>query len=382
MKQDDRQTAGRAADDHIGQALNHGRLADAGLADEDGLVLATGDGSDVPQRTTGGGTTGGTTGDGSDVSRCITKIGDGSHVCPCHPACRPLDCQVLSGIEVWAYHGVLAQERRTGQRFIVDLAWWLDASPAAATDDLTRTIDYGAVAALVTAVLQQDPVNLIETLAYRVRDAVLARFPMACLAVTIHKPDAPLTVPFADVAFTTAPAGHAPQPVVLSLGSNLEPRTEYLQFAVTALATTPGLTNVRVSPTYETAAQGDLDQPDFLNAVVLAESRLPAPALLRRALDIEALAGRERPAPGTHGPRTLDIDLIAVGAERSDTPELTLPHPRAAQRRFVLAPWLDLDPAASLDGVPLTTLLPGTQDQAVRRWPSVLFTPQPPPALP
>jgi len=281
----------------------------------------------------------------------------------------------IRGIEVWAYHGVFDEERRDGQPFRVDLTWWQDVITPARIDDVTRTIDYAEVAMFVVKLLRAEPVNLIETLAVRVQDALLERFGMAAVAVTVHKPHAPLAVEFEDVSATTPVVARSrpDRTVVFSLGSNIEPRRDYLQFGVTALAATPGLDQVRVSPVYETAPQGVADQPDFLNAVVLARSALPALGLLWRGLQIEMAAHRTRAAE--HGPRTLDIDLIGVGDETWDSPELTLPHPRAAHRAFVLVPWLDVAPAAHLGSVPASSLLAGLGDQRVTRWSDGLFLP-------
>lgn len=135
---------------------------------------------------------------------------------------------------------------------------------------------------------------------------------------------------------------------VLALGSNLGDRLPTLQGAVEALADTPEVWLTAVSPVYET---DPVDAPDgsqlFLNAVVLLDTTLPARTLLDRALAIEDAYGRER--TGERGaPRTLDVDLIVVGDRRSSDEHLVLPHPKAHERAFVLAPWHDLDADAEL----------------------------------
>ncbi len=138
--------------------------------------------------------------------------------------------------------------------------------------------------------------------------------------------------------------------VVLSLGSNLGERLSTLQGAVDAIADTPDVWVTRVSPVYETAP---VDCPpgsdSFLNAVVLADTTLAANRLMDRAQAIEDAYDRER-SDVPNSPRTLDVDLIVVGDRRSDTESLSLPHPRAAQRAFVLKPWYDLEPDAELPG--------------------------------
>jgi len=107
---------------------------------------------------------------------------------------------ILTGLRAQANHGVFEHERRTGQVFVIDVTVHLDLSAAGESDDLERTIHYGELAAEVVAAVERDPVDLIETVAERVADVVLAH-PQAQLAdVTVHKPSAPIEVPFDDVA--------------------------------------------------------------------------------------------------------------------------------------------------------------------------------------
>lgn len=135
--------------------------------------------------------------------------------------------------------------------------------------------------------------------------------------------------------------------VVIALGSNLGDRAANLQGAVNALVDTPELEPVGVSPVYETAPVGGAaESPDFLNAVLVADSTLSARTLLERALAIEDAFGRVRSEPGA--PRTLDVDLIMVGDRVIDEPDFVLPHPRAHERDFVLVPWRDVDSDAEI----------------------------------
>lgn len=136
---------------------------------------------------------------------------------------------------------------------------------------------------------------------------------------------------------------------VLSLGSNLGDRFAALQGAICALADTPDVRLVAVSSVYETApVDAAPGSPDFLNAVVLADTTLSVATLLDRVQAIEAAYGRSRQE--VNAPRTIDVDLIVVGNRRSDTDELQLPHPRAHERAFVLVPWHEIDPAAQIPG--------------------------------
>ena len=136
--------------------------------------------------------------------------------------------------------------------------------------------------------------------------------------------------------------------VVLGLGSNLGDRLANLQAGVDVLCAEPGLGDVTVSPVYETVPVGGPGQPDYLNAVLVAVTSLPARAVLDRGLAAEQAARRVRGQ--RWGPRTLDVDVIVYGNVVSSDPELTLPHPRAYERAFVLAPWHDVDPGAVIPG--------------------------------
>ena len=169
--------------------------------------------------------------------------------------------------------------------------------------------------------------------------------------------------------------------VVLAIGGNLGDRWRILQGGLDAIA---GLGRVRVlavSPVYESVPVGGPPQPDYLNAVVLARTTLPPRDLLDGLHEIEAAFDRVRMV--RWGARTLDIDIIASGDERSDDPELTLPHPRAHERAFVLAPWHDVDPDAVLPGLgPVAALLERTDSSGIRRAKTGLVVPAAPPTSP
>ncbi|WP_405854734.1 2-amino-4-hydroxy-6-hydroxymethyldihydropteridine diphosphokinase [Streptomyces sp. NBC_00090] len=141
-----------------------------------------------------------------------------------------------------------------------------------------------------------------------------------------------------------------PRWAVLSLGANLGNRLETLQGAVDALEDTPGLRVKAVSPVYETEPWGvePGSQPSYLNAVTLVKTTLPPSSLLERAQAVEEAFHRVREE--RWGARTIDVDIITYADVVSDDPVLTLPHPRAHQRAFVLAPWHDVDPTAQLPG--------------------------------
>ena len=143
---------------------------------------------------------------------------------------------------------------------------------------------------------------------------------------------------------------------VLALGSNLGARAETLAEAVADLVDRPEVRLVDVSPVVQTKPVGGPEgQPDFLNMVVIIETTLGPYELLEHCHAVEAKHHRTREV--RWGPRTLDVDVITYGDLQLDDPDLTIPHPRAAERAFVLFPWLVIEPLAVLEGHPIVELL-------------------------
>jgi len=310
---------------------------------------------------------------------------------------RPLDQIRLIGVTARGRHGVFPEERRDGQDFTVDVVLHVDTSKAAATDDVTDTVHYGDLAVRIAEVIRGEPVDLIETLAARIAQSCLTSPDSAGVAavdVVVHKPQAPITEPFTDVVVairrdraellaepgprssrTEAEPLNPQDPLdrrpdesvtaVLALGTNLGDREGTLRAALAELHDVPQLRVDAVSPVVETDPVGGPEQPDFLNAVVLVTTQLTARELLAACQSIEAGQGRERIV--RWGPRTLDIDLIRYGDLLSADPVLELPHPRAEQRAFVLAPWLAVDPQAWLPSpsgpIPVQPLLASAADR-------------------
>ncbi|GAA4284674.1 hypothetical protein GCM10022261_22050 [Brevibacterium daeguense] len=293
----------------------------------------------------------------------------------------------LTGLRAYGRHGVFDHERRDGQEFLVDLEVHADLRTPGRTDELADTVDYGALAAEAVAVITGPAHNLIETVADEIAERCLAH--CASLTVTVHKPHAPIAHEFADASVTvhrsrraasgagqeragTAEPGDAPEPAarpeddreptvehpataVVALGSNLGESLQTLRDAAAALDRHPRIRLTAASRVYRTAPVSGVAQPDFLNAAVTVSTTLPPLELLAVCQGIEVAAGRTRTVHW--GPRTLDIDLIRYtpsggdpdGPEdevRYDSEKLRLPHPLAARRAFVLAPWLDLAPNA------------------------------------
>lgn len=146
---------------------------------------------------------------------------------------------------------------------------------------------------------------------------------------------------------------------VLSIGSNMEDRRALLQTVFDEFAAE----TVAASPVYATPPWGVTDQDEFLNAVLIVDVDCTPLELLRRGQKLEEAAERVRVRHW--GPRTLDVDIVQIDGVTSDDPELTLPHPYAHERAFVLVPWLAADEHAQLNGTPVRELIAGLDEDEV-----------------
>ena len=335
----------------------------------------------------------------------------------------------LNGLGAMANHGVYDFERARDQRFSADIVMWVET--AGATDDIAATVSYADIADEAMAVLTGTAVDLIETLAETIAARVMSHEGVVGTEVTVHKPDAPIDHPFADVSVTVRAGqtdamplslslkgiyeaedgsvltgeieaygrAQAPSPaqqkrreplpsrraahaaereedtsrpahlrsrrVVLAIGGNLGDVPVTLTHTVEALSYMEGFQIDDVSPIMRTKpvlAPGQAPQPDYWNAVVVGSAIVSPDELFAQTSRIERELGRERHE--RWGARTVDIDIIQIEGLASADPVLTLPHPRAKERAFVLAPWLLCDPDAILEGVGrVSDLLAHTPDR-------------------
>ena len=337
----------------------------------------------------------------------------------------------LKGLGALANHGVYDFERDRNQRFSADIVMWVETAGTA--DDIAATVSYADIADEAMAVLTGTAVDLIETLAETIASRVMSHEGVVGTEVTVHKPDAPIDHPFADVSVTVragqtdamplslslkgiyeaedgsvltgeieayghaqapspaeqeqsgalptrrdvqaahaAPAHDATRPehlrsrrVVLAIGGNLGDVPVTLMHTVEALSYMEGFQIDDVSPIMRTKpvlAPGQAPQPDYWNAVVVGSAIATPDELFAQTSRIERELGRERHE--RWGARTVDIDIIQIEGLASSDPVLTLPHPRAKERAFVLAPWLLCEPDAVLEGVGrVSDLLADTPDR-------------------
>jgi len=210
----------------------------------------------------------------------------------------------LLGVRARGYHGVLAGEKRDGQDFVVDVVLHLDLRPAGTSDDLTATVNYAEVGAEVVRRIEGPSLDLIEALAEQIAGDALERPGVRAVEVTVHKPSAPVGVPFGDVAVTITRRREVP--VVIALGANLGDAPRTLQTALDDLG--DALHDVRRAPFVGTDPVGGPDQPRYVNTVAVATTSLTPEELLARLHAVEARHGRVREV--RWGARSLDLDLV------------------------------------------------------------------------
>ena len=248
----------------------------------------------------------------------------------------------IRGLEITACHGVHGFEKTNPQLFIFDVDIKTDFYAAAKNDDLTATINYSQVCALISEITQGSVYNLIEKLAYECAFSVLEKFERAeAVTLTVHKPQAPLKCKFKSVAVTVSAER---EKVYLSLGSSMGDKRSMLDCAIKKLNETRGVRVEKVSDYIKTEPYGGVAQNEFLNCAACVSTFLTPHMLLDEVHRIEAECGRVREKHWDD--RTLDIDIIFFGDKKINDEMLTIPHNDYQNRDFVkiplkqIAPWL------------------------------------------
>lgn len=263
----------------------------------------------------------------------------------------------LDGIEATLHLGVPDEERAHPQTITVDLELEVSGHRgAAATDHIEKAVDYAPIPDLVRRTCAARPVRLLERLAQRIADEVLAHTEASAVRVRLHKPGAANELGIADVSYElneraseTAPDPPSGDPLptrvaAIALGSNLGARRHQLDAAVAELRRL-GIV-LAVSDWIETDPEHGVDQPRYLNGAVTLRTTLLPTELMDELLTIERRFGRRRSAePDVAATsRTLDLDLLLMDDLVLDHDDLTLPHPRMADRDFVLGPLAQIAP--------------------------------------
>lgn len=247
----------------------------------------------------------------------------------------------IKNLKVFAHHGVYEQEKEQGQNFCVSGVLYVDMERAGRSDDIADAVDYGAVCLFIDQYMRENRFDLLEAVADHVAKAVLFAFPaVRKLEIEIGKPQAPIPLRFESVSVRIVRGWHR---VFIALGSNMGDRLRYLEQAVESLREDDCFRGIKVSNYIETAPYGGVEQDDFLNGVLEAETLYSPEGLLARLQREEQSAGRKREIHW--GPRTLDLDILFYDDLILAGEKLSIPHPDMKNRDFVLEPLAALAPS-------------------------------------
>lgn len=245
-------------------------------------------------------------------------------------------------LEVFAYHGVEEQEKLEGQNFYIDATLYCDVRTPGNSDELDDTINYALACEFIDRFLKENRFDLIEAAAEQTVTALLKRMPkLRKIDFTIHKPSAPIGLPFEDVSVSITRMWNK---AYLSVGSNMGDKEEYLNQAIESFYDDYNCRVIQVSKFIETEPYGPVEQDNFLNGCVEIETLYTPQELLAFANQIEQTAGRTREIHW--GPRTLDVDIILYNNEIVYEPNLIIPHKEMHKRAFVLVPLSQIAPYA------------------------------------
>ena len=253
---------------------------------------------------------------------------------------EPLDKIHIKHLEVFAKHGVLPEENRLGQKFLVNATLYANLREAGLKDDLTKTVHYGEASRFITSFMVSHTFQLIESAAEQMARAILLQFPsIEKIQLEIEKPWAPVGLPLESVSVEVERGWHQ---AFVAIGSNLGEKEDYIALGLEELGACKDCKLVGASQIIATKPYGVKEQPDFLNGAVELRTLLNPWELLEELHKIEQKAGRERLV--RWGPRTLDLDIIFYDGWVVDTKELQIPHPDMHNREFVLRPLAELAP--------------------------------------
>ncbi len=253
---------------------------------------------------------------------------------------KTMDKIFIDGLEIFARHGVLSEENTLGQKFIVSAELECDTRKAGKTDDLTKSVNYAEVCALIKKVMTENTYKLIESAAEEIAESILFDFTaVKSVTVTVKKPWAPIAMNMDSVGVKITRSRHT---AYIALGSNMGDTKAHLEGAVREIHESPLCAVTSVSKFIVTKPVGGVEQDDFLNGCAEVETLFTPHELLDFLHDIENAHGRERKIHW--GPRTLDLDIILYDELVLNEHDLVIPHPEAAARAFVLAPLAEIAP--------------------------------------
>lgn len=252
-----------------------------------------------------------------------------------------MDYIEIKGLEVFAYHGLLEEEKKNGQMFFFDISFGMSTWETAISGDLSKGVDYAAACHKIKAFEEEHPVELIETAAEQLARYLLHEYETVVREVTvqIRKPFAPIGLKNETPLVRITRGWHD---AYIGLGSNMGERAALLAGGVDFLRRHPDITVLEEATTIETEPYGYTDQDRFLNSCVHIRTICEPMELLDVLMAGEREANRERLIHW--GPRTLDMDMLFYDEVICGTGRLILPHPEIEKRMFVLEPLCEIAP--------------------------------------
>lgn len=267
-----------------------------------------------------------------------------------------MDVIKIENLKVFAHHGVFEDEKRNGQDFYVNARLVSDLKRAGMTDNLSDSTHYGEVCLQIEKSLTKTNYDLIERAAQAAIEDIMIKFPLIQeVTLELKKPHAPIPMEFESVSVEITRGWHK---VYIAFGSNLGEKDKYISDAIQEMRENRYFRNIVVSDFFYSSPYGGVEQDDFVNGVMEAETMLEPYELLDYLHELEAKANRIRKQHW--GPRTLDLDIIFYDDLVLDEKDLQIPHKDMVNRDFVLVP------LAQLAGYKRHPLLKITVDDLVK----------------
>ena len=253
---------------------------------------------------------------------------------------RTKDFIKITNLEIYAYHGVLAEEKQKGQVFFVNLKLYMNLRKPGLSDALCDAVNYDEVCSLVVDVFTKEVYDLIEKASEKTVEALLLQFPaLEAVELELRKPDAPITCAPEDVSVNISREWHE---VYLSFGSNVGDSYANIDKAIEILGNHPAIRNIRRSELIVTEPYGPVEQDDFVNGCLEMETYMDPEELVEFIHEIEDSFHRDR---SIHwGPRPIDLDIVFFDDDVYNSKTLTIPHADMENRMFVLEPLSQLCP--------------------------------------
>ena len=249
----------------------------------------------------------------------------------------------ISGLKIYAYHGVYARENEQGQNFVVNAVLGCSTQRAGIADDLTASVSYEEVCEIIQQEMKAQVWKLVEAVAEHISAVLFAKYPaLQELSLEIAKPDAPIDADFQSVSVCIHRKRHT---VYLAYGSNEGECINQIQEGIAAIDHDPFCRVKHMTKPIKSTPYGGVEQKDFYNGVIRMETIYEPLELMRFLQSVEKAQGRDRSEQAIHwGPRTLDLDILLYDDLVYDSKELTIPHPEMGKRDFVILPLAEIAP--------------------------------------